>query len=141
MGGEHAVIEPGLQFEGHAPQDYRQAQDLFTDLPPQRQWPPPKAQSSHGPYTVAAYDHQVGSLFNRVTVAFHEGRVVGTMNVREKAHDSDPAGAIGDVYVNEEHRRKGVATAMLRTARTVYPVVHSHSLVGEGVPWAKATGN
>lgn len=51
-------------------------------------------------------------------------------------------GVIFKVYVSSQHRRKGLATAMLDFARDEFPekdVRHSDALTDDGAAWAAAT--
>lgn len=56
--------------------------------------------------------------------------------------DNIDGGVIYKVYVSQQHRRKGVATALLNVARDMFPekdIRHSSALSGAGVDFAAAT--
>lgn len=51
-------------------------------------------------------------------------------------------GVIHKAYVSSQHRRKGLATALLRVARSRFPdkdIRHSNALSADGAAWAAAT--
>lgn len=62
-----------------------------------------------------------------------EGALVGYLLV-------DPhRPSIHDVWVHEEHRRRGVATELLHRARQQYPdLQHAGTLTPEGEAWARS---
>lgn len=53
-----------------------------------------------------------------------EGKTIGSLSVHQRLHDGDQAPVgVPNVYVNEEHQRKGVATAMYAEVKRRWPDV------------------
>jgi GNAT superfamily N-acetyltransferase len=95
-------------------------------------------QFSHQPGT----PREAGANYTDAVTANLDGRSVGRLHW-SKGYQypwDDINGQIQDVHVNPEHRRKGIATGMLKYARGIDPSVkHSHDLSEDGAEWSENT--
>jgi GNAT superfamily N-acetyltransferase len=97
---------------------------------------------------MAAGDHLSDKQFVsqlKMDVNKHEGVIVAYHPVESMVGELswyEPHGTIGSVEVDPNHRRRGVATAMLRHAEKVRgkPLIHSQDRTEEGDAWAHAVG-
>ena len=89
------------------------------------------------PYSMV-FSQKLGS--NRVEAKTHEGETVGVLKWDNEPEDN----MIRNVTVQPEHRRKGIATSMMRFAHTlpksVVKPAHSMTRSTEGDAWAQSTG-
>lgn len=79
--------------------------------------------------------------YNATAEAMYKKKVVGTL-------DWDPeSGEIGNVQVDEPHRREKVATALLKAAKghvrehDLAPIKHNIVRTDAGEAWARSTGD
>lgn len=76
----------------------------------------------------------------RYIYAYHDSVEVGHLqwlfSPRDERH-----GSITSLYVYPAWRRKGIATQMLKHARTHHPVTHSLFRTADGEAWALSTGD
>jgi len=92
------------------------------------------SEAQFGNYTLThtPSHHDDGRIFSHLIEAHHKGKKVGELFWYPKS-------SITTLHVDEEHRRKGLATAMYAKAKSIDPDIHhADQRTEEGDAWSQS---